>query len=159
MLSGAFPLCGGSAIFPRTPVCPYLKERAMNTSYLSTVWAPRVLSLLRIVAALLFVEHGTQKLFGFPLSTHPSPGVFTLLWIAAIFEAIGGTLILIGLFTRPVAFLLSGEMAVAYWIYHAPNNFFPANNGGDAAILFCFAFLYMACAGGGVWSVDTFKRT
>ncbi len=130
----------------------------MSVNNITAVWAPRVLSLLRIAAALLFIEHGTQKLFGFPPSAHPAPAVFSLLWIAAILESIGGILLLLGLFTRPVAFLLSGEMAVAYWIYHAPNNFFPANNGGDAAILFCFVFLYIAFAGGGEWSLDARKR-
>jgi putative oxidoreductase len=120
------------------------------------LWAPRVLSLLRIVAALLFIEHGTQKLFGLPerMGGMPAPELFSLLWWAAFLEVVGGTLILIGLFTRPVAFLLSGEMAFAYFIAHAPKAFFPALNGGDAAILFCFLFLYLVFAGPGPWSVD-----
>jgi putative oxidoreductase len=129
----------------------------MDLKDLTSVWAPRVLSLLRIVAALLFIEHGTQKLFGFPLAAQ-QPSVLSLLWIAAILELIGGALVLLGLFTQPVAFLLSGEMAVGYWLYHAPKSFFPANNGGDAAILFCFVFLYLAFAGGGAWSLDALRK-
>jgi putative oxidoreductase len=119
----------------------------------ATDWAPRVLSIVRIVVALLFMEHGMQKLFGFP-SVTIAPGLFSLLWFAAVIELAGGVLLLIGLFSRPIAFLMSGEMAVAYWIAHAPKSPFPAINGGDAAILYCFVFLYLAFAGGGAWSVD-----
>jgi putative oxidoreductase len=126
----------------------------MNSQSLEAVWAPRALALLRIVAALLFIEHGTQKLFGFPPADRALPDVFTLLWFAAVLELVGGLLILVGLFTRPVAFLLSGEMAFAYWIAHAPQSFFPALNGGDASILFCFIFLYLAAAGAGAFSLD-----
>ena len=118
-------------------------------------WAPRVLSLLRIVAALLFIEHGTQKLFGFPVAApNGGPAAFTLLWFAAILEFFGGLLLALGLFTRPVAFLLSGEMAFAYWLSHAPRGLFPVANGGDAAILYCFIFLYIAAAGAGPWALD-----
>ncbi len=120
---------------------------------LSADWAPRVLSIVRIVAALMFMEHGMQKLFGFPAPAM-QPAMFSLLWFAAIIEFIGGVLLLIGLYARPVAFLMSGEMAVAYWIAHAPKSPFPAVNGGDAAILYCFVFLYLAVAGAGPWSVD-----
>jgi putative oxidoreductase len=123
-----------------------------------SLWAQRVLSLLRIVAALLFIEHGTQKLFGFPASEHSAPAAFSLLWSAAILEFAGGILLLLGLCTRPVAFVLSGEMAVAYWLFHAPKSVFPGNNGGDAAILFCFVFLYFVFAGGGVWSLDGLRK-
>jgi putative oxidoreductase len=122
-----------------------------------SVWAPRLLSVLRIVAALIFLEHGTQKLFGFPPrmgGAAMGPAMFSLLWFAAVIEIVGGVLLLLGLFTRPVAFVLSGEMAFAYFIGHAPRNFFPALNGGDAAILYCFVFLYMAAAGPGPWSLD-----
>jgi putative oxidoreductase len=126
----------------------------MTVQELETVWAPRVLSIVRIVAALIFMEHGTQKLFGFPPSANPAPALFSLYGFAAILEAVGGTLLVLGLFTRPVAFILSGEMAFAYWMSHAPRNFFPILNGGDAAILYCFLFLYLAFAGGGAWSVD-----
>jgi len=124
------------------------------TQELETVWAPRLLGVLRIVAAILFIEHGTQKLFGFPPSDRPMPEMFTLLWFAGVLEAFGGFLLLIGLFTRPVAFILSGQMAVAYWMAHAPQSIFPVVNGGDGAILFCFVFLYLVFAGPGAWSVD-----
>jgi putative oxidoreductase len=124
---------------------------------LAVEWAPRLLSVLRIVAALLFLEHGMQKLFGFPpplAAAGGSPALFTLLWFAGVLEFVGGLLLLVGLFTRPVAFVLSGEMALAYWMAHAPHGPFPALNGGDAAILYCFVFLYLAAAGPGLWSVD-----
>ncbi|MGD9714160.1 MAG: DoxX family protein [Thermomicrobiales bacterium] len=114
---------------------------------------PYVLSILRIVAALLFLEHGTQKIFGFPEAKYV-PEAFTLGWIAGWMEIIGGALLIVGLFTRATAFLLSGQMAVAYWMAHAPNNVFPVLNGGDAAILFCFVFLYLVFAGPGPWSLD-----
>ena len=127
----------------------------MTRAELETVWAPRLLGLLRIVAAILFIEHGTQKLFGFPPSDRPLPDMFTLLWFAAVLETFGGFLILIGLFTRPVAFILSGQMAVAYWLVHAPKSIYPAVNGGDAAILFCFLFLYLVAAGPGAFGVDS----
>jgi putative oxidoreductase len=117
------------------------------------LWAPRVLSVLRIVAALIFLEHGTQKLLGFPPHPNP-PGMGSLSWFAAIIEIVGGPLLALGLFTRPVAFLLSGEMAVAYWTAHAPRGLFPVLNGGDAAILYCFIFLYLVFAGPGPWSLD-----
>jgi putative oxidoreductase len=118
-------------------------------------WAPRMLSILRIVAALIFIEHGTQKLFGFPAApANGFPPALSLLWWQAIIEVAGGALLLIGLYTRLVAFVLSGSMAFAYWIGHAPKSFFPALNGGDAAILYCFVFLYIACAGPGPWSID-----
>ena len=126
----------------------------MNLNDFSTVWAPRMLSVLRIVAALLFMEHGTQKLLGFPPSPNPAPAMMSLSWFAGMLELIGGPLLALGLFTRPVAFILSGEMAFAYFIAHAPRNLFPVLNGGDASILYCFLFLYLAIAGGGVWSVD-----
>ena len=121
-----------------------------------TGWA---LSLLRIVAALLFIEHGTQKYLGFPV---PFPmgeiHVASLLGVAGILELVGGTLVLLGLFTRPVALLLSGEMAVAYFMMHAPQNFYPIANGGEAAILFCFAFLLIAAAGPGPWAIDSMVK-
>ena len=126
----------------------------MNADTLQTVWAPRVLSILRIVTALIFMEHGTQKLFGFPPSDRPQPELFSLIGLAGVLEFVGGILLVLGLFTRPVAFILSGEMAVAYWMAHAPQSFFPVLNGGDSAILYCFVFLYLAAAGGGAWSLD-----
>ena len=127
-------------------------------STLQSVWAPRLLSILRIVAALIFMEHGTQKLLGFPLSDRPAPELLTMSGIAGVLELVGGALLVLGLFTRPVAFILSGEMAVAYWWAHAPQNFFPVNNGGDAAILYCFVFLYLFAAGPGPWSLDAWLR-
>jgi putative oxidoreductase len=126
----------------------------MTRQELELVWAPRLLGLLRIVAAILFIEHGTQKLFGFPPPTRGMPEAFTLIWFAGVLEVFGGLLILIGLFTRPVAFVLSGQMAFAYWMAHAPQSPYPVLNGGDAAILFCFLFLYLVAAGPGAFSID-----
>ncbi len=116
-------------------------------------WAPRTLGILRIVTALLFLEHGTQKLLGLPASEF-SPEMYSLPWIAGVLEIVGGILLILGLFTRPVAFILSGQMAVAYWMAHAPRSFFPIENGGESAILFCFIFLYLAFSGPGAWSLD-----
>jgi putative oxidoreductase len=120
------------------------------------IWAPRLLSILRIVVGLLFVEHGTAKLFGFPAMPN-SPGValFSLIGLSAILEFAGGILLSVGLFTRATAFILSGEMAAAYFVAHAPASFFPLLNRGEPAILYCFVFLYLAAAGGGPWSVDS----
>jgi putative oxidoreductase len=130
----------------------------MNIENLETVWAPRVLSILRIVAALLFFEHGTSKLLGFPPSGHSGPEFLSLSWIAGVLELVGGALLIVGLFTRLVAFILSGEMAFAYWMAHAPQGPFPLANGGDAAILYCFVFFYLVFAGGGPWSLDALRR-
>lgn len=115
-----------------------------------------LLSVLRIVSALLFIEHGTTKLLGFPATEMfaQAPPTGSLMWIGGLLEAGGGALLLLGLFTRPVAFVLSGMMAVAYWMFHAPSSLYPVQNQGDAAILFCFVFLYIAAAGPGAWSVD-----
>jgi putative oxidoreductase len=122
------------------------------------IWAPRMLAVLRIVVALLFIEHGTQKLVGFPMPPGgQGPALVSLLGLAGVIELFGGLSILVGLFTRPVAFVLAGEMAVAYFIGHAPKSFFPALNGGDAAILFCFLYLYLCVAGPGAWSVDALR--
>ncbi|MGZ5823709.1 MAG: DoxX family protein [Hyphomicrobium sp.] len=126
----------------------------MNFSEVEAAWSPRLLGLLRIVTAILFMEHGAQKLLGFPPSDHGSPELLSLLGAAGILELAGGFFILIGLFTRPVAFVLAGEMAVAYWMAHAPKAIYPALNGGDAPILFCFIFLYLVAAGPGAFSVD-----
>jgi putative oxidoreductase len=118
-------------------------------------YAPYALAALRIIAALLFIEHGTMKLFGFPAGEHPmSIALFSLMGLAGMLETFGGLLILIGLFTRAAAFLLAGEMAVAYFTAHAPHGFFPILNHGEAAILFCFIFLCLVFAGPGALSVD-----
>lgn len=122
------------------------------------VWAPRALAVLRIVAALIFLEHGTQKLLGFPDGERAGVAFGTLSWWAGAIELVTGALLVIGLFTRAAAFIASGEMAVAYWMAHAPQNFFPVNNGGDAAILYCFVFLYLVFAGPGAWSIDGSRR-
>ena len=126
----------------------------MTNSATLTTWAPRVLSILRIVAGLLLLEHGTQKYFNFPPTDYFAGGLDNLMRAAGGIELIGGVLIIIGLLTRPAAFICSGFAAAAYFMGHAPNSFFPASNGGDAAILFCFVFLYLVFAGPGPWSVD-----
>ena len=121
----------------------------------ATAWAPRLLSVFRIVVGLLFFAHGLVKLFGFPAGAQPGQvPVATIFGLAALLEAIGGAAIILGLFTRPVAFILSGEMAVAYFMAHAPKGFFPVLNGGELAIIYTFAFLYLAAAGAGPWSLD-----
>jgi putative oxidoreductase len=120
-------------------------------------WAPHAQGLLRIVVAYLFVQHATAKLFGFPhVAMFDNLKVLSLMGIAGIIELVGGVLLLLGLFTRPVAFVLSGEMAFAYFIAHAPqgNLFSPLLNQGEAAVLYCFVFLFFAAAGPGAWSLD-----
>ena len=117
-------------------------------------WSPRLLSVLRIVAGLLFMLHGTMKLLGYPAPFPMALSPFTMLWFAGVLELVGGALVLVGLFTRPAAFVLSGEMAFAYFLGHFPKSFWPVLNGGDAAVLFCFVFLYLAAAGAGPWSID-----
>lgn len=120
-------------------------------------WAPFLLSLLRIVTAFLFIWHGTSKYFHYPMDMgHIVP--LSLVGVAGILEIVGGALLILGLFTKPVAFILSGEMAVAYFMFHAPNGFFPLLNHGESAVLFCFIYLYIAAAGGGPLSVDAILR-
>jgi putative oxidoreductase len=118
-------------------------------------WAPYLLSLLRIVAALLFFEHGTQKLFGYPPGP-PFTGFpnFSLLGIAGMLEVVGGLLLLFGLFTRVTAFIVCGEMAVAFFRAHLPQSVFPINNRGEITVMLCFFFLYLVAAGPGPWSLD-----
>jgi len=123
-------------------------------------WAPQFQSILRIVCGVLFIPIGTMKLFAWPMGMPPNGGTAALMsqmGIGGILEVFGGALILIGLFTRPVAFILSGEMAVAYFQFHAPMGFWPMMNQGQPAILFCFIFLYLSAAGAGPWSVDALR--
>ena len=124
-------------------------------------WAPYLLSVLRIVAAFLFIQVGTAKLFAFPAAVMPGGGTAplgSLAGVAGALETFGGALLLLGLFTRPVAFLLSGQMAVAYFYAHAPQGFWPVLNGGQPAALYSFLFLYLSAAGGGPWSLDALRR-
>jgi putative oxidoreductase len=120
-----------------------------------TKYQPQLLSVLRIVAGLLFIEHGLMKIAGFPTAMAIPPGAGTIIMIAGWIELVGGALIILGLFSRIAAFICSGEMAVAYWMVHfAKGGLYPAVNGGDAAILFCFVFLYIAAAGPGPWAIN-----
>jgi putative oxidoreductase len=125
----------------------------LSESFVST-WAPRGLSILRIVVAFLFMSHGLQKILAFPVARAVETPLWSLSGVAGLLELVGGALLLIGLFTRPVAFLLSGEMAFAYFIAHAPHGFWPLLNRGELAALYTFVFLYLAAAGGGPWSLD-----
>lgn len=123
-------------------------------------WAPRLRSILRIVCGLLFIPIGTMKLFAWPMGMPPDGGTAPMLsqiGIGGLLEVIGGILLLLGLFTRPVSFILSGEMAVAYFQFHAPSGFWPMMNQGQPAILFCFIFLYLSAAGSGPWSIDRLR--
>jgi len=132
----------------------------MGTSHLSSkwsAWAPQLQSLLRIVAAFMFILAGTTKLFSFPVAAMPGGGhvpYFSQIGFGAALEVVGGLLLLIGLLTRPVAFVLAGEMAVAYFQFHFPKGFWPVANGGVGAALYCFVWLYFSAAGAGPWSVD-----
>jgi putative oxidoreductase len=120
-------------------------------------WAPQLKSLLRIVAALMFITFGTMKVFAFPTGVPPNGGtvpVMSQAWIGGMLEVVGGALLLLGLFTRPVAFILSGEMAVAYFQFHYPQSFWPSVNMGVPAVLYCFLWLYFSAAGAGPWSLD-----
>jgi putative oxidoreductase len=129
----------------------------MPTAFLAT-WTPQLRSVLRMIAAFLFIAHGTQKLFGFPVMEPRDPvAIFSLFGLAGVLEVVGGLLLLLGLLTRPVAFILAGEMAFAYSYAHAPRNFWPALNGGELAVLYCFLFLYFAAAGPGPLSVDAMR--
>lgn len=121
-------------------------------------WAPGLLSVLRIVTAFLFVQHGTQKWLAFPVPRSSPTEFWSLSGAAGLLELAGGFLLLLGVFTRPVAFVLSGLMAFAYFIAHAPQSFWPIVNRGELAVLYCFVFLYLAVAGGGPWSFDRWLR-
>jgi len=132
----------------------------MNVRNLVTKWSAsgaHLRSVLRIVAAFLFMQSGTMILFAFPAGMPPDGGTAPLMsqiWIGGVLELVGGALLLVGLFTRPVAFVLAGEMAVAYFQFHFPNGFWPNLNGGVAAALYCFVWLYFSAAGAGPWSLD-----
>lgn len=124
---------------------------------LAHAWSPRALSVLRIVTAFLFMTHGTSKLLNLPaLRALPAP--WTLAWTAGLLELVGGVLLLVGLFSRTTAFILSGEMAFAYFLAHAPRAFLPIENRGESAVLYCFVFLYLWLAGPGPWSLDALRR-
>jgi len=127
-----------------------------------SAWGPRLLSVLRIVAASMFIQAGTMKLFAFPAGIPPNGGAVPLLselGVAGILETFGGALLLVGLFTRPVAFVLAGEMAVAYFQFSFPQGFWPILNGGIDAALYCFLWLYFSAAGAGRWSLDAWRGT
>lgn len=119
-----------------------------------TEQSPRILAVLRIVTGLVFLQHGTQKLLGFPAGEMPQPELLSLFGIGGLLELVGGVLIILGLFTRPVAFVMSGMMAVAYWMFHAPASVYPIQNGGELAIMFSFVFLYFVFSGPGAFALD-----
>jgi len=122
-------------------------------------WGTRLLSVLRNIAAFLIMAHGTQKLFGWPALEPREPvALVSLMGLAGVLEVFGGFLLLLGLFTRPVAFVLAGEMAVAYFRSHAPDGFWPILNRGEVAVIYCFLFLYLAAVGGGAWSLDALRH-
>ena len=125
------------------------------SSALLATWTPRLLGILRIITGFLYLQHGTAKLFGAPhVAMFDGLQVMSLMGVAGILELVGGALLLLGLFTRPVAFILSGQMAAAYFMAHAPQGFLPILNGGELAVLYSFIFLYFAAAGGGAFSLD-----
>ena len=125
---------------------------------LLATWTPRLLGLLRIITGFLYLQHGTAKLFGAPhVAMFDGLQVMSLMGVAGILELVGGALLLLGLFTRPVAFILSGQMAAAYFMAHAPQGFLPILNGGELAVLYSFIFLYFAAAGGGAFSLDALR--
>lgn len=130
---------------------------ATATAAYSATWMPRLLSVLRIATGFLFMLHGTQKLFNLPAG-QGGVELFSFMGLAGVLEALGGLLFLLGLFTRPVAFVLSGMMAVAYFMAHAPQAPLPIQNQGELAVLYCFVFLFFAAAGAGVWSLDAWRQ-
>ena len=131
----------------------------MQTPAFLAPWTPRMLGILRIVIGFLFLQHGSAKLLGIPhVAMFDGLQLFSLIGVAGILELVGGILILIGLWTRPTAFILSGEMAFAYFIAHAGSNFLPLLNGGELAVIYCFVFLYFAFAGAGAFSIDHARK-
>ncbi len=129
-----------------------------NLDSFYATWTPRLLSVLRFILGFLFVAHGTQKLFNMPASERGAPPLLSFMGFTGVLEFVGGLLILFGLFTRPTAFILSGMMAVAYFMAHAPGGFLPIVNKGELAVIFCFVFLFLSVAGGGSWSLDNLLR-
>ncbi len=126
-----------------------------------SAYSPHLLSILRIVAAFLFIQFGAMKLFAFPAGVPPHGGtvpLFSEAWFAGVIEVFGGAFVLIGLCTRPIAFVMAGEMAVAYFQFHAPQGFWPLVNGGHNAILYCFLWLFLSAAGAGSWSLDALRK-
>lgn len=121
-------------------------------------WTPKAIGVLRMVTALLFLQHGMTKILSYPLSSASGPPEWSLLWVAGVLELVGSLMLLVGLFTRPVAFVLAGEMAIAYWTVHAPGGPFPMLNDGEGAVLFCFIFLLFVATGPGAWSIDEILR-
>ena len=133
----------------------------MTNTMAGSTFGSRLLSVTRIVAAFMFIQSGTMKLFAFPIGMPPDNSVAVFpsqVWFGGVLEAFGGAMLLIGLLTRPVAFVLSGMMAVAYFQFHAPQSFWTVVNGGTPAVLYCFLFLYLAAVGAGAWSVDALIR-
>jgi Predicted membrane protein len=131
----------------------------MTLAEIRILWTPRLLSVLRIAAGLLFLQHATAKFFAFPhVPMFDDLTLLSLVGVAGILELVGGVLLVLGLFTRPAAFILSGQMAFAYFIAHAPQGFFPLTNGGELAVLYCFLFLFLAAAGAGPWGLDALRR-
>jgi putative oxidoreductase len=142
-------------IFHRTPLRGHLMN---NLESVFPVWTPRILGILRIVIGFLYLQHGTAKLFGMPhIAMFDGLQLFSLMGLAGVLELAGGLLVLVGLFTRPTAFILSGEMAVAYFMAHAPHGFLPILNQGELAVIYCFAFLYFSVAGAGAYSIDAMR--
>jgi putative oxidoreductase len=136
-----------------------VSESGISSRWIS--WAPYLLSILRIITGFLFMQFGTAKLWAFPAAIMPGGATapaFSLIWVAGVLEAFGGALVLLGLFTRPVAFVLSGEMAFAYFLGHASQGFWPVLNQGHPAALLSFLFLYLSASGGGPWSLDALRR-
>jgi putative oxidoreductase len=144
---------GEHSIMDQISVPPTRDSAGLSVSSLDRL-APYVLGILRIMAALLFIEHGLAKFFGFPVRTMEAPALFDLEWFAAAIEFGGGVLLALGLFTRAAALIASGEMAIGYFLFHAPRGFYPYVNHGELAITYCFVFLYLVFAGAGPWSLD-----
>ncbi len=132
-----------------------------NEAYATEIWVPRALAALRIVTGYLFLQHGTAKLLGFPhVAMFDHVSIMSMIGVAGILELVGGAMVLLGLWVRPATFILSGEMAVAYFVAHASrgNLLFPTLNQGEGAVLYCFIFLFLAAAGGGSWSIDSMRK-